>query len=52
MTNRAAPIDAASLTRFAGSVMRAAGVHDEHAHTVAEVLVWADLRIGASLALR
>jgi ureidoglycolate dehydrogenase (NAD+) len=44
VSRRAGPIDAASLQRFAGNVMGAAGLREEHAQTVAEVLVWADLR--------
>jgi ureidoglycolate dehydrogenase (NAD+) len=41
---KAAPIDAAALKRFTTEVMRAAGMDEAQARTVAEVLVWADLR--------
>lgn len=44
MTQRAAPIEAGSLQRIACRLLVAAGLLEEHAQTVAEVLVWADLR--------
>jgi LDH2 family malate/lactate/ureidoglycolate dehydrogenase len=44
VTQRAASIDAGSLKRVACRLLVAAGLLEEHAQTVAEVLVWADLR--------